>query len=97
MKGRHPVKTEGPACRLRSSRGSAARLPQRQVLTDEVYETLKGMIMDSEIAAGARVNIDALARELRVSQTPIRESLARLESDGLVTKAALRGYSVSRS
>ncbi|MCG5213214.1 GntR family transcriptional regulator [Streptosporangium sp. KLBMP 9127] len=76
--------------------GRAARLPRRQILTDEVYETLKAMIMNSEITAGARVNIDALARDLRVSQTPLREALARLESDGLVTKAALKGYSVSQ-
>lgn len=47
------------------------------------------------IAPGARMSIDGLARELGVSQTPIREALARLESDGLVTKAALKGYSAS--
>jgi DNA-binding GntR family transcriptional regulator len=72
------------------------RLPQRQVLSDDVYETLKGLIMDSVVEPGTRLNIDALTRELGISQTPIRESLARLESDGLVLKEPLRGYRVSR-
>jgi len=70
------------------------RLPHRQVLAEDVYETVKALIMDHVITPGARLNIDGLARELLVSQTPIREALARLESDGLVTKTALRGYSV---
>lgn len=74
---------------------SAIRPPQRQILTDEVYESLKTAIMNGDIPPGGRVNIDALARDLQVSQTPLREALARLESDGLVTKTALKGYSVS--
>ncbi len=75
--------------------GQLSRLPQRQVLSDDVYETVKGLIMDSVVEPGTRLNIDALTRELGISQTPIRESLARLESDGLVIKEPLRGYRVS--
>ena len=41
------------------------------------------------------MNIDALARELDVSPTPVREALARLESEGLVRKRPLAGYTVS--
>src|SRR3954467_4992197 len=75
--------------------GQLTRLPQRQVLSDDVYETVKGLIMDSVVEPGTRLNIDALTRELGISQTPIRESLARLEADGLVIKEPLRGYRVS--
>lgn len=75
---------------------SAGPLPApRQILTDNVYEAVKALVMDHAIAPGARVNIDALARQLQVSQTPLREALARLESDGLVTKEPLRGYSAT--
>ncbi len=70
--------------------------PSRQILTDAIYETVKGLLMDHRIEPGDRINIDKLARELDVSPTPIREALARLESDGLVTKEALRGYSATR-
>ncbi|BCL79083.1 GntR family transcriptional regulator [Ktedonobacteria bacterium brp13] len=73
----------------------AKRLPPRQILADGVYNTIKGLLMDQSIAPEARINIDKLARELRVSPTPVREALARLESEGLVTKEALRGYSAA--
>lgn len=66
--------------------------PARQVLSDSVYERIKAMVMDHEIAPGARVGIEALARDLDVSPTPIREALARLEADGLVVKRSLSGY-----
>jgi DNA-binding GntR family transcriptional regulator len=71
------------------------RPPRRQMLGDEVYEDLKKLIMNHVIAPGAKLNIDALARELGTSSTPIREALARLESDGLASKMALRGYSAT--
>jgi DNA-binding GntR family transcriptional regulator len=68
---------------------------RRSVLTEDVYENLKTLIMDGKLAPGARVNIYAVARLLDVSQTPVREVLARLESERLVTKEPLRGYSIA--
>jgi len=69
--------------------------PSRQTLTDSVYEAVQELVMDQHIEAGARVNIDLVARQLNVSPTPVREALARLEMDGLVVKEPLRGYSVT--
>jgi DNA-binding GntR family transcriptional regulator len=69
--------------------------PSRQTLTDSVYEAVQELVMDQHIEAGARVNIDLVARQLNVSPTPVREALARLEMDGLVSKEPLRGYSVA--
>jgi len=69
--------------------------PRRSVLSDETYEMVKAMIFSHEIAPGQRVNIDALSLRLGVSQTPIREALARLESDGLIAKEPLKGYSAT--
>ena len=62
---------------------------------DDVYEAVKALVMEHTLAPGDRVNIDALARELEVSPTPVREALARLESDGLVRKRPLAGYTVT--
>lgn len=66
--------------------------PKRLVLADGTYDAIKAMILDHEISPGEHVGIDELSRDLSVSQTPIREALARLEADGLVTKIPLRGY-----
>jgi DNA-binding GntR family transcriptional regulator len=69
--------------------------PRRSVLADEIYEILKSKLMDHVVEPGARLSIDGLSRDLKVSPTPIREALARLESDGLVTKRAHHGYTAA--
>jgi DNA-binding GntR family transcriptional regulator len=68
---------------------------KRSTLSEDVYAALQTLIMEHSLAPGDRLNIDALARQLAVSPTPVRESLARLESDGLVRKRPLAGYTVS--
>jgi DNA-binding GntR family transcriptional regulator len=65
------------------------------VLADGVYERIRALIMNHGMAPGARANIDELARELDVSGTPVREALARLESEGLVSRLPRRGYRVA--
>jgi DNA-binding GntR family transcriptional regulator len=69
--------------------------PRRSVLADEIYEILKSKLMDNIVEPGARLSIDGLSRDLKVSPTPIREALARLESDGLVAKRAHHGYTAA--
>ena len=66
--------------------------PRRSILSDETYEMIRAMIFAHEIVPGDRVNIDALSVQLGVSQTPIREALARLESEDLIVKEPLKGY-----
>ncbi|WP_447911559.1 GntR family transcriptional regulator [Microbacterium phyllosphaerae] len=67
-------------------------LPARRALVDDVYDAVLGLLMDRIVEPGARVNIDAVARDLDVSPTPVREALTRLEAEGLVAKRALKGY-----
>lgn len=68
---------------------------QKTVLADAVYERLQARIMDQAYPPRERLNIDALAADLAVSPTPIREALARLAAEGLVTFEAFKGYRVS--
>lgn len=64
-------------------------------LGDEVYETLLSQLISLKISPGSRISVDALVRELGVSQTPIRAALIRLESEGLVIKTHHVGYSAA--
>jgi DNA-binding GntR family transcriptional regulator len=63
--------------------------------SEPIYTQIQAMIMAIELEPGQRLTVDTLARDLDVSPTPVREALARLESEGLVTKAHLRGYRVA--
>ena len=63
-------------------------------MADEVYDTLLGQLMSLRIVPDSRVTIDALARELGVSQTPIRDALNRMEADGLVVRVPNAGYRI---
>ncbi|GAA4342200.1 GntR family transcriptional regulator [Microbacterium rhizosphaerae] len=74
---------------------SLRRPAPRRVLADEVYEILRESLLSQRIAPGARLNLDQLARELHVSNTPVRQALARLEADGLVTKEPYIGFTAS--
>lgn len=56
----------------------------RKLSSPEIYVTLRQMILESELAPGARVTESELAAKFRVSRTPIREALHRLEVEGLL-------------
>jgi DNA-binding GntR family transcriptional regulator len=64
-------------------------------LAEEAYDAIFSQLMALRIAPGSRITVDNLARELNVSQTPIREALGRLEGEGLVIKTHLIGYSAA--
>lgn len=74
---------------------SLKRVSARPMLSEDVYETLRDALVSARIAPGSRMNLDALARELHVSNTPVRQALARLVADGLVTQTPYRGFTAS--
>ena len=61
-------------------------------LAEEVYRRIRADIMSLKLPPDTRVSVDSLARELGVSQTPIREALSMLEANGLVSKKHFTGY-----
>ncbi len=54
-------------------------------MAKEVYAIIKDRILSGDYNTGEFINEQALAEELKVSRTPIRETLARLEWEKLVT------------
>jgi DNA-binding GntR family transcriptional regulator len=78
----------------RPGRGGPSSAKASGRLADEVYDTLLEQLMSLRIEPGSRVTIDALARDLGVSQTPIRDALHRMEADGLVVRVPHAGYRI---
>lgn len=59
-----------------------------------VYQAVLNSILSGQIEFGAPLRPDAIARQLEVSTTPVREAMHRLESDGLAIKLAYQGWFV---
>ena len=74
------------------SRPGPRRVKRSPGFVEEVFQIIRADIMSLRIPPDARISIDQLARELDVSQTPIREALSMLEATGLVTKRHFVGY-----
>jgi DNA-binding GntR family transcriptional regulator len=68
--------------------------PNPEKLGDLAYHTLRRMILDKALRSGGPVVEGRLAEELKISRTPMREALLRLEGEGLLVRAGARSYSV---
>jgi DNA-binding GntR family transcriptional regulator len=66
----------------------------RNGLVEQVGDAIRERIIDQVLAPGERLNITALARQLGVSDTPVREALVRLQSERLLTFEPYIGYTV---
>jgi DNA-binding GntR family transcriptional regulator len=64
--------------------------------SDRAYEYIRKRILSGEFRPGQALMAKALAAELGVSPTPVRDALRQLEADGLVTIRARLGASVNR-
>lgn len=62
---------------------------------ERAYATLRERIVAGRYGPGHRLVIDALARELGVSQMPIREAIRRLEAEGWVVYNRNQGAQVA--
>jgi DNA-binding GntR family transcriptional regulator len=71
------------------------RIPRTR-LVDKAAEVLRGAILGGRLAPGSRIRQLALAGQLGISRTPLREALARLEVEGLVRLLPAGGVEVAR-
>lgn len=58
------------------------------------YNTLREAILKGRLAAGSRLIAQRIATEMGLSRTPVKEALARLETEGLVARVGNWGYGV---
>lgn len=51
----------------------------------QAYNTIKDRIMDQIYSPGERININLLSKELNINKAQIKDAIAILESEGLIT------------
>ncbi|HCG54639.1 MULTISPECIES: GntR family transcriptional regulator [Brevibacterium] len=61
-----------------------APVPQRSLLRDDVYRSIRDAIVRGQLAPGEQLRDQELGAWLQVSRTPVREALQRLAQAGLV-------------
>ena len=64
-------------------------------LKEVAYRTLKRMILTGELRGGTQVVEADLSSRLKISRTPIRESILQLETEGLLRVVPYKGIFVS--
>jgi len=57
---------------------------EKETLVEKAYGAIRALFLKEQVNSGESLCIDDLARQLDVSITPIREALARLQSEGLI-------------
>lgn len=65
---------------------SAPLLETNQSLSERLFVTLRGEIVEGRIAAGSKISEPELARRFNASRGSLREALMRLESLGLLER-----------
>jgi DNA-binding GntR family transcriptional regulator len=64
---------------------------KKRASSQGAYKEIRAKILTGAFGSGERLTEEALARELGMSRTPIRQALTRLEAEGLVTLVPNRG------
>jgi DNA-binding GntR family transcriptional regulator len=72
-----------------------ARL-EHKTKADMAYEDLRSRILSGQVLPGTHLNIGGVAQELGISEIPVRESIKRLEAEGLIKFVAHKGAMVTR-
>ena len=77
------------------SNSRATGFGQQQQLSESVAAHLREQILSGKLVKGVFLRIDAIAKALNVSTTPVREGLLQLQSESFVRLMPRRGFVVN--
>jgi DNA-binding GntR family transcriptional regulator len=63
-------------------------------LVDEASRAIREVILTGELPPGSQLRQADLAQKMRISRTPLREALMKLEQEGLIAVLPRRGFRV---
>ncbi|WP_369207640.1 GntR family transcriptional regulator [Streptomyces sp. PU-14G] len=75
---------------------AVSRLAGGSLLADQAYQELKRAVLAGRLCPGDALSVPALATQLGISRSPVREAVQRLIHDGLATHEPHRGAVVAR-
>lgn len=64
-------------------------------ISTDLYPTLRDDILDGKLRDGSKLTEKVLCDKYKVSRTPVREALQKLQGDGLVNSIPNRGFFVT--
>lgn len=85
---------DGEGKRFKVRAISGGELP-RTLLSDQAYDRLRRSILDGTLSPGTRLVEAEIARQLGVSQAPVREAFKRLAHEELLVSVPRRGSYVA--
>lgn len=80
---------------LRRAERTGAPQERPETLTEQAYQKLEELIVTLHLAPGQVLSEQALAADLNIGRTPIREALQRLAREGLVVVLPRKGILVA--
>lgn len=84
-----------PSARLEPDEDGQARVVPGELLSDKAYRMIEERIVTLALAPGAVLTESALAADLGIGRTPVREALQRLAREGMVQFLPNKGVRVS--
>lgn len=70
-------------------------VPPYRTKTEVAVESIRSLVINGELTPGASFTYRRLAEQLGMSQTPIREAVRQLETEGLLRSEPHRGVTVT--
>ena len=75
---------------------SRSRLDRSRPMRDQIYPLVRRMILTGAIKPGEVIDEKAIAAQLNVSRTPVREAVKKLSDENLVEVVAQSGTRAAR-
>lgn len=63
-------------------------------LSDQAYDAIVNLILTYQLRLGERTSVAQLAERLKLGRTPVKEAIARLEAEGLLSVSGRSGTTV---
>jgi GntR family transcriptional regulator, rspAB operon transcriptional repressor len=75
---------------------SRIKLDRRRPMRDQIYPLIRDLILTGEISPGDAIDEKAIAMQLNISRTPVREAVKKLSDEHLVDVVAQSGTRAAR-